>query len=360
MSSIAIINGSPVNSGIYTSMRPYYRVLKHAGYDVEWYQCLDNKGQSGWMESEDKLIVGWNMPSESLRMGFNRFVTFPLKLRNVETETRFITDPTMINAIAWNSKSIVFFHDVIPLTEFGRKISSRMMFKYAINRLDRVERIIVTTNHTMELLIDMKIDRKKISIIPYTTDFSLHEAHLEKSLSKLVNRKELNVTYVAADRPHKCIDLFMEVANAASTLTKDIRFNFHLVSRLRKSTAERLNRMHPANFFLHTDVKDMETIYELTDILIHTSLYEGFGLPILEAMRFGIPIVARSSPSVTELLDGNGIIIESDRVDEWLSALDSLKEADNYVRQSTASLKRSADFNVENFRAKVINIFGTL
>ena len=360
MTSIAIINGSPVNSGIYVSMRPYCWVLKQLGHHVEWYQCVDDKTQLRSSDKEDHLITGFCIPSEDLRMGFNRFITFPLRLKNIETEIRIIADPTLINALDRKVKSVVFFHDVIPLTKFGSKFSSKVMFRYALFRLGEVDKIIVTSNYTKEQLIYNEVDGKKISIIPYTTRFLPRSDHIEKSLLRLTEARELNVTYVAADRPHKCIELFLEIAKTASTSTGAIKFNFHLISKLRKSTSEKLEKMCLDNFFLHSSVESMENVYDMTDVLLHTSLFEGFGLPILESMCFGIPIIARCCPPVKELLDGNGILVESGFADKWLSVLDSLTNIDTYRRFASLSLKRSTNFSHANFRTNVLDAFESL
>jgi len=59
------------------------------------------------------------------------------------------------------------------------------------------------------------------------------------------------------------------------------------------------------------------------DVLAFPSRYEGFGLPVLEAMRCGTPVVASDATSLPEVLDGSGLLVDPDDSDAWAQALEA-------------------------------------
>ena len=72
--------------------------------------------------------------------------------------------------------------------------------------------------------------------------------------------------------------------------------------------------------------EEVMTYYKSCDYLIHPSLIESFGLPLIEAKHFGLPIIAINLPYVTEaLLNYDKLkLIDGDDINEWSRALEGL------------------------------------
>jgi len=64
------------------------------------------------------------------------------------------------------------------------------------------------------------------------------------------------------------------------------------------------------------DSTTLNTIYNLFDVMVLPTMGEAFGLPILEAMAAGVPVIATDCSAVPELLDGRGELV---RVKEWIT-----------------------------------------
>jgi glycosyltransferase involved in cell wall biosynthesis len=58
------------------------------------------------------------------------------------------------------------------------------------------------------------------------------------------------------------------------------------------------------------DQEDMPALYNLADICVYPSLYEGFGLPVLEAMHCGCPVVASNASSIPEVAGNAAVLID--------------------------------------------------
>jgi len=76
------------------------------------------------------------------------------------------------------------------------------------------------------------------------------------------------------------------------------------------------------------DVTDAQlvTLYRKACALVYPSRYEGFGLPVLEAMACGTPVIASSAASIPEVLGDAGILVDPDDVSGWANAIDAILE----------------------------------
>ncbi len=62
------------------------------------------------------------------------------------------------------------------------------------------------------------------------------------------------------------------------------------------------------------DAADLDALYRGADLVTYVSLYEGFGLPVIEAMQRGIPVVASTTPAVAETAGDAAILVDPEEV----------------------------------------------
>jgi glycosyltransferase involved in cell wall biosynthesis len=86
-------------------------------------------------------------------------------------------------------------------------------------------------------------------------------------------------------------------------------------------------------------------LYRAATALVYPSRYEGFGLPVLEAMACGTPVIASHAASIPEVLGDAGVLLDPDDVTGWGSAIVSvLTDPVRRERMRAAGIKRAGGF----------------
>jgi alpha-1,3-rhamnosyl/mannosyltransferase len=89
----------------------------------------------------------------------------------------------------------------------------------------------------------------------------------------------------------------------------------------------------------------LDALYREAAALVYPSLYEGFGLPVLEAMARGTPVVATRASSVPEVLGEAGVLLEPDDAAGWVASLDAIiGQPERRVALAEAGRTRAAAF----------------
>jgi glycosyltransferase involved in cell wall biosynthesis len=94
--------------------------------------------------------------------------------------------------------------------------------------------------------------------------------------------------------------------------------------------------------------KDLPSYYNLATCLAHPAWYEGFGLPPLEAMACGTPVVVSNTSSLPEVVGPAGILVDPGDVEGWTAALQRVLEDENLQAQlGQEGLDRAASLTWE-------------
>src|SRR5947199_8747388 len=94
------------------------------------------------------------------------------------------------------------------------------------------------------------------------------------------------------------------------------------------------------------DPDELPAIYNLARILAHPAWYEGFGLPPLEAMACGTPVVVSDRSSLPEVVDGAALVVPADQPDTWRKELERvLSDTDLAADLRHRGILRAAEFS---------------
>jgi glycosyltransferase involved in cell wall biosynthesis len=108
-----------------------------------------------------------------------------------------------------------------------------------------------------------------------------------------------------------------------------------------------MERLGPALHHLQgLDPAELPAVYNLALALAHPAWYEGFGLPPLEAMACGTPVIVSDRSSLPEVVGDAGIIVPADSSDAWRQALEAVAgDADLAARMRSRGILRAAEFS---------------
>ncbi len=93
---------------------------------------------------------------------------------------------------------------------------------------------------------------------------------------------------------------------------------------------------------------DMPALYSNASAFLFPSFYEGFGLPPLEAMQCGTPVITSNDPALVEVTGDAAIHVEARNPKDWAGAMRSLLHLDTAAARAAAGLKRAAAFSWHN------------
>lgn len=99
-------------------------------------------------------------------------------------------------------------------------------------------------------------------------------------------------------------------------------------------------------------------LYNAAELFVYPSLYEGFGLPPLEAMACGTPVIASNTSSLPEVLGNAGIMVNPYDVDALAEAMHTvLSDEHLQLNLRTAGLKRCRTFSWEKTAQETLNVY---
>jgi|SRR5574344_380499 glycosyltransferase involved in cell wall biosynthesis len=286
-------------SGIGTCIRQW---LQYIHYDI----ILGNKEELEKFDSNLKHIIPFNTGI----YGYKEQISFPYRKLSL-AKPDILHIPHCNIPLLYRGKLIVTVHDLTHLIypEFLpiklAKFYFKFIFWFICKRADRI--ITVSQNTKNDLLRFFNVSSNKISVVPLGVSEEFKEKPKEE-ISYLYDKFSIPhdkkiLLYVGNLLPHKNLSRLLE---AFSKMKGKEDCRLVLVGKAfdgrSKSTDE--SNLGIDQLTIHTGIVDQEdlvNLYNLADLFVLPSLYEGFGLPVLEALACGTPVACSKTSSLPEV-----------------------------------------------------------
>ena len=229
----------------------------------------------------------------------------------------------------------------------NQPLSTRFVVPRSVLRADVV--IAVSENTARDVVEFFGIDRKRIEVVPHGVSPKFHPMghdELEDARTRL-GLPERFILFVGTVEPRKNLDTLLD----AWVLMRD-RPDLVVVGSWGwryEGIRQKMERLGPRLHHLESvDPEELPAIYNLARVLAHPAWYEGFGLPPLEAMASGTPVVVSDTSSLPEVVGGAGMVVPAGDVDAWRKALEMVvSDIDLAADMRHRGILRAAQFSWE-------------
>jgi glycosyltransferase involved in cell wall biosynthesis len=274
------------------------------------------------------------------------------------------------------SKLVVTMHDCVHLL-FPREDSSKFQNYRSYLQTKRVvesaKHVLAVSKSTKEDLINIfELPESKISVVHNALDERFAFANNPEERKHVLERYQLKdpfVLYSGKIRPHKNLHRLIEAfAVLKSELIDDDKYkNLKLLiigdelskHQYLRLTVIRSGAQQDVRFFGFVPYPILRVFYQSAALFAFPSLYEGFGLPPLEAMANRTPVIASNTSSLPEVLDDAAVLVNPENVFDIARGM-KLILYDEVLRQKLIQkgIEQVSKFSWKLAAQKVLQIYG--
>lgn len=268
---------------------------------------------------------------------------------------------------------VVTIHDLIPLLFSRARFSwlARTYYRFMNSQATKKTRkIIVDSKNTKrDLFKFFKVPEGKIEVIYGGVSERFKPVNDVETLEAI--KRKLNITkkfllYVGLRKPHKNLVILIKVLKI---LRGKMNFDIQLVMVGKRDprftqveeAAKELGLEGEVLSLGEVSNEDLVLLYNTAQVFVFPSLYEGFGLPPLEAMACGIPVISSNSSSLFEVLGDAAILLDPNDTNEWAEKIrEVLTDEELREKLRRKGLERVKKFSWERAAQDTLKVYGSL
>lgn len=273
---------------------------------------------------------------------------------------------------AWvNAKVVVTIHDIIHLL-YPEFLPSNLAFLYAqrmIRRsLTRGDRIVAVSQNTKnDLTQHFDVDGGKIQVIHNGVDDAFRRPLPPEDLQRWLRDLGIPQPYLLfvgnPAKPHKNLDT---VVQAYARARRMAQFDAPLIcvgsrqgSEFKiRSRAEYLGIGDKVRLLGHVAQEALPAIYQGATLFLYPTLYEGFGLPIIEAMASGVAVITSNTSALKEIGEGYALLVDPLDLDGIAKAIASLMSSpERRAAFAERGVRRAEDFRWDKAARQTLDVY---
>jgi glycosyltransferase involved in cell wall biosynthesis len=322
-------------------------------------QYGDNVSEYYFSTGKDMFL--WNYP-ELIGEIYKNFI------QEHKIDLFYITSPVDLSRPldkSWfiNVRYIATVYDIIPYIfpdMYLRSIEIKKQYDKALDIIINSDGMLaISQSVKTDLIRYMNVDEKKIQVIYAGADTKKYQVIKISENDKQRIKKKYSIfddfiLCVGGDDERKNMAYLIE---AYSRLSEELRLQYQLVivCSLPKSSEERYYAVAKENnvadrvvFTNFIPDEDLTKLYNMAYVSAFISKYEGFGLPVLESMMCGVPVLTSNNSSLGEIAKDAAILVDPFDIDDITRGLNELLFKTDLDMLRKEGFARAGRFSWEN------------
>lgn len=312
--------------GVGTYIRNLIKTLAARDFENQYILLGDPEKASAAAElPENFQLVRWNSPTESLRM----HLQLHRLLQNHAADILHIPYMRMAPLVPCNY--LITVHDVADfIYDPKRGFKQSLRWRMVQRALARAHRILAVSNATKRDLENLfAIPSGRITVVENAIDERFIQSSRREERLLVLERYQVNdpfLLYVGSAKPQKNVTRLIEAFAVIKSELREhpVYRNLRLLiigdeisehSDLRRAVA-RTRMQNEVRFLGFVPVETLRVFYQAAEVFVFPSLHEGFGLPPLEAMAQGTPVVTSNVSSLPEIVGDAAVMVNPENVFE--------------------------------------------
>ncbi|OKH25539.1 glycosyl transferase family 1 [Hydrococcus rivularis NIES-593] len=274
--------------------------------------------------------------------------------------------------ILGNIPRILTIHDLIPV-KFPKLVTQKVYYQFlkTLNSIDKNnDWIICNSEYTKNDFCEYtRMNSDRVFITPLATASYFHPVTESEIIKTTLRRYQIpNTPYLLSLctlEPRKNLSFLIRCFSQIIADNTNLDINLVLVgvagwknSEIFKSAQENPRLKSRIIFTGYIPDEDLSAIYSSATAFVYPSLYEGFGLPPLEAMQCGTPVITSNTSSLPEVVGDAGITIDPKQEDELCDALlKVINDSELRASLSQKGIERVSQFSWARCAEETIKVY---
>ena len=355
-------------TGIGTYTENILRELLSLDSDNEYLLYWSGKSKDYILNNPCKKILTSKKHQRFFQQHF-----FPYNLQKNNIELYHVPQ----NGIGLNNEihclKVATIHDLIPyiMPETVGKGYLCKFLKEIPNIIDSCDGLITVSEYSKQDIMRFfpSFNPERIFVTPLATNFNfcqLNKDVCKKLLSEKYNINSKFILYMGGFSDRKNVSSLIEAySKIRSSLTEDVKLiilgSYRDKSQKLVTMCSDLNIEDHVIFAGFIPEEHVSSFYNACEVFVYPSFYEGFGLPPLEAMSCGTPVICSNTTSIPEVVGDCCIPIDPYKIDSISDAICKILKDDNLRNTlSQKGLERAKLFSWKDTAKKTLEAYETI
>lgn len=265
-----------------------------------------------------------------------------------------------------NCIKVVTIHDLIPYI-MPETVGKGYLAKFLKDMpviIEMADAIITVSEYSKnDILKFFPIDPEKIFVTPLSANDNFKPLNKNTCKEYLYNKYKIDAPFILYLGGFSSRKNVLSLIRAYEILMKDVNLGTKLViCGAKRDELEKIinltNKTKASDSIIYTDFvpeEDLPMFYNASEVFVYPSLYEGFGLPPLEAMSCGTPVITSNSSSIPEVTKDNALLIDPSNTEMLAQSIyDVLTNNELKLVLSQKGFTRSLSFSWEKTAKKTL------